>query len=134
MALEKLDVRAGRGWSRVGEGGSQGKPDGGRPGPRRLSRELGEERGDVEGAPGGSLRSSPGERGGRIGAPFEVVAAVRGTAGLPDVRTGGRELSSVPSFMARESRLAMLIGTELRAADTRRESREVSSVSPYAPR
>lgn len=64
----------------------------------------------------GSWRSSPGERGGRMGAPLAIVPC--GTVGMSAVRTGGRGLSSMSSAPARasESRLAMLDGMDARMA------------------
>lgn len=85
----------------------------------------------------GSLRSSPGERGGRIGAPLASVPC--GTAGVSGVRTGGSGLSSMISApaSASESRLAMLVGMDARSAWLRGGKAPLSRSegdSPNAPR
>lgn len=68
----------------------------------------------------GSCKSRPGDRGGRIGAPFAVVPC--GIDGVSGVRTGGRGCSSMISApaSARLSRLAMLVGIDTRFIVLRR--------------
>lgn len=100
----------------VEEGGPvKGKPEvGRRVPPSRESRADGEERGEAL-LPCGNWRSSPGDLGGRIGAP-PWAEAPKGIAGEPGERAGGRGCRSMssPPAKARESRLAILVGTEER--------------------
>lgn len=87
----------------------------------------------------GKFRSRPGDRGGRMGAPFAVAPC--GTAGMSNVRTGGsgfNSMSSAPAS-ASESRLAMLAGTDARNPAELRGGGSgppptPESDCPYAPR
>ena len=102
--MEKAEINSGR-W---GGARSQGKPEGGRE--RSVPGGRGEVSGEVVGEGLGSWRSSPGERGGRIGAPLvETRYVLWDESG--EAMGARRFIATTSTAFPSESRLAMLTGT-----------------------